>query len=278
LPKLLAVVIISFAALIEMKSPSEAQVYSTTDTMSVVSDTGFPGDTIMVPIDLYNTFAVGGIQMRVTFDFTAFSPVQIDLTSRSNMFDLYGSNFSDSGVALFYATSWHPMENHIEAGDGDILDMKMVIRNNAAPGLYMIRFDDADSLIPQNALSNIRGDTLIVPILIDRQVDVQPVQSIGEEQVLPGRFQLDQNYPNPFNGATRIVFELEKPGFAEMKVYDLLGRVVVTLFSGYANSGQTVISWNGYNNHGENLASGLYYYRLVFEGDKVITKHMTILK
>ncbi|MEW5843825.1 MAG: T9SS type A sorting domain-containing protein [Bacteroidota bacterium] len=79
---------------------------------------------------------------------------------------------------------------------------------------------------------------------------------------LPSQFELDQNYPNPFNPSTVIRFQLPQSSFVIVKVYDILGQEVKTLVNGVRDSGSYNVQWNGDNNFGAKVASGIYIYRI----------------
>ncbi|RPI02091.1 MAG: CHRD domain-containing protein [Ignavibacteriae bacterium] len=76
-------------------------------------------------------------------------------------------------------------------------------------------------------------------------------------QEIPAAFRLEQNYPNPFNPNTSIHYQLAQSGHLSLRVYDLLGRTVATLFDGEQPAGQYHFEFDGHA-----LASGLYFYRL----------------
>lgn len=89
----------------------------------------------------------------------------------------------------------------------------------------------------------------------------------------PSDYGLGQNYPNPFNPSTKIRFALEQSGFAEVKVFDTIGREVQTLFRGFAYSGGLQeLSFNP-----ENLAASAYFYTLT-TSDRHEIKKMLLLK
>jgi exo-beta-1,3-glucanase (GH17 family) len=77
-----------------------------------------------------------------------------------------------------------------------------------------------------------------------------------------GEFKLFPNYPNPFNGATVIQFEIPVAANVTLKIYDLLGREVATLVDQSLHSGRHRATWDGTNDPGQRVASGLYFYRL----------------
>ncbi|HEY6190843.1 MAG TPA: alpha-amylase family glycosyl hydrolase [Bacteroidota bacterium] len=77
--------------------------------------------------------------------------------------------------------------------------------------------------------------------------------------VLPSKFSLAQNYPNPFNPATTIEYTVARGGPVSLKVYDLLGRNVATLFEGFRQPGRYSATWDA-SRSGE-AGSGIYFYR-----------------
>ena len=88
---------------------------------------------------------------------------------------------------------------------------------------------------------------------------------------------LGQNSPNPFNPTTRISFSLEQAGPASLKVYDAAGRLVKTLVQGSLPWGENQVNWNGNDESGKPVASGIYFYRLEADG-KSMGKRMVLLK
>ena len=83
---------------------------------------------------------------------------------------------------------------------------------------------------------------------------------------------LHQNYPNPFNPTTKIEYSLPKSGHISLKVYDLLGREVVTLKNEFQAAGKYSVEFDG-----SNLASGIYLYVLVTD-NFIVSRKMIILQ
>lgn len=94
---------------------------------------------------------------------------------------------------------------------------------------------------------------------------------------LPKEFALDQNYPNPFNPSTTIKFALPKDAMVILKVYDVLGREVRTLVNERVSAGFQQVVWDGRNEFGAQVASGMYIYH-ISAGAFVSTKKMMMLK
>ncbi|HUI30396.1 MAG TPA: T9SS type A sorting domain-containing protein [Candidatus Acidoferrales bacterium] len=89
---------------------------------------------------------------------------------------------------------------------------------------------------------------------------------------IPQRLALMQNYPNPFNSTTVIEYQVSTPGNVSLKVYDVLGREVETLVNELQNAGSYYADFNG-----RNIASGVYFYRLISPGINQVRK-MTLVK
>lgn len=92
----------------------------------------------------------------------------------------------------------------------------------------------------------------------------------------PQNFILEQNYPNPFNPVTTIEYQIPNSGNVSLKIYDVLGNEIKTLVAEFTNSGRHQVIFDASSIRG-GLASGLYFFRLMFDG-KVITRKMLLLK
>jgi flagellar hook assembly protein FlgD len=99
----------------------------------------------------------------------------------------------------------------------------------------------------------------------------------AEEGFLSEYFVLEQNYPNPFNPETTIRFRTAESGKVDIAVFDILGRKVRTLVNETLSEGSHSIIWDGRNESGQSLASGIYFYRMQLKGH-VQTKRMILLK
>jgi hypothetical protein len=88
---------------------------------------------------------------------------------------------------------------------------------------------------------------------------------------LPSEFNLSQNYPNPFNPETTIAYQLPKSRFVTLKIYNILGQEIKTLINEEKDIGKHTALWDGTNNTGVKVASGIYIYRFkaMEEGGKV---------
>ena len=105
----------------------------------------------------------------------------------------------------------------------------------------------------------------------------QTLTEMKVQNPVPVDYTLDQNYPNPFNPATVISFSLSRAGDVALDVFDILGRRVTTLADGHWEAGNHRIVWDGRDDEGREVASGIYFYRL--HADSFVkTRKMLLLK
>jgi subtilisin family serine protease len=100
---------------------------------------------------------------------------------------------------------------------------------------------------------------------------------VDDNPATPAVFSLNQNYPNPFNARTSINFSLKSEGDVTLSVFDILGRKIKVLQAGKLTTGEHSLIWDGSNESGATVTSGIYFYRLD-SADGSITKRMVMLK
>ncbi len=86
-----------------------------------------------------------------------------------------------------------------------------------------------------------------------------------------------QNYPNPFNSSTEITFTINISGHTTLKIFNILGQCVRTLIDGEETPGNKKITWDGNNDNGNQVASGIYFFKLV-NNENEETRKMIMLK
>ena len=99
----------------------------------------------------------------------------------------------------------------------------------------------------------------------------------GSQPSLPFDFQLRQNYPNPFNQKTTISYSLTNSGQVTLKIFNLRGELVKTLVHQFQPAGVHGVTWDGTNDRGEAVASGIYFYQLLTRDFRQARK-LTLLK
>jgi hypothetical protein len=96
--------------------------------------------------------------------------------------------------------------------------------------------------------------------------------------MLPTQFVVYQNYPNPFNPSTRIRYDLPEQSFVTITIHDLLGRNVRTLVKEFQDAGQQSVVWDGKNEDGLSLSTGIYFFQVHIPDGNLRTKKMMLLK
>ena len=143
---------------------------------------------------------------------------------------------------------------------GDSFDLAEV----GLPSARFVRVTDADSLVQDSGPS----------FDLDAIVAIHSSSGCrgGDEKNLPGSFLLAQNYPNPFNSSTLIRYRLSAVGRPQtavtLRVYNILGQEVRTLVDELQSPGEYTVIWDGKDNLGGELASGVYLCRLEVIGLK----------
>jgi len=94
---------------------------------------------------------------------------------------------------------------------------------------------------------------------------------------VPREYALNQNFPNPFNPDTKIQFALPNNGHVQLAVYNVLGQMVRTLVDQDMTAGNHTVNWDGKNGDGQQVSSGIYFYRVSADNFSA-TKKMMMLK
>ena len=101
--------------------------------------------------------------------------------------------------------------------------------------------------------------------------------TVSEVKLIPSDFTLQQNFPNPFNPSTEIRFDLPSEGYVNLSVYNMAGQKVRNLRSSSMEPGYHAIIWDGTNDGGSKVSTGMYFYSIQTDGFQD-TKKMLFLK
>jgi hypothetical protein len=159
---------------------------------------------------------------------------------------------------------------------------------------YIYTYDNNDNFIKGECFNKNNGSWspatgefyITVPVLEKsiygaKEIEIQYVlvspAAIDGSSALPNEYKLYQNYPNPFNPSTKIKFTLPETARVTVRVYDMLGREVRKLVNTEQSAGTHEVMWNGDNDMGQKVASGIYLYS-VSTNKFVQTKKMVLLK
>jgi hypothetical protein len=203
---------------------------------------------------------LAGVQLEIKYDPEKLTLLEPTLTSRTEGLSIYSS--SKEGIQRIGILDLNG-EHHIPAGNGALVNLRM-------------------------KGSDLTGLEITKAILVDRDARKIPVQIVarmkeseeefgGEKTVIPQEFSLSQNYPNPFNPETEISYGLPRDCYVRLVIYNIAGQKVNTLVDEHQSAGYKTVSWNGEDDRGKKVASGIYFYKLE-AGDFRESRKMVLIK
>jgi hypothetical protein len=104
-----------------------------------------------------------------------------------------------------------------------------------------------------------------------------PINDVSDSIYFPSSVKLNGNYPNPFNPTTTINYSLKENSKVELKIYNIKGQLIKTLVNEFKPAGEHSVIWNGTDDSGKPVSSGIYFYKLK-AGDFQKVKKMVFLK
>jgi len=215
-------------------------------------------------------------------DFT----LPVDADSLITVFSVSGKNvasLSDGSAPL-------ELNLRSEAADASLEFPRLPLTDDASLNSGKLRFGasakglrSGSSLSFKTSIRNQKSSSSIVANLghiykLNKSSENLPPKLTSEATTsLPEHFVLEQNYPNPFNPETIIKYQLASPAVVSLKIYNLRGQEVRTLVDAFQNSGNHEIRWDGRDDFGNAVASGVYLYRLQ-AGEHAAVKKLTLLR
>lgn len=217
--------------------------------------------------------------------------------------EFYMKNFVDHVYGEVYSTTsragsatdnrkahyWKAGYHSIEFGYYVYLYANLFLYNEPVTLYYYIQPADSDRELKLNPLAIQENQLLISAVQLNDQSynNFLPGQRIlnipsgsggifkitfektstgiaGDESDLPEAFKLQQNYPNPFNSQTKIEYKINESGYVSLEIFDITGRKIKTLVNDFINRGTHSVNWNGRNESGSEVSSGIYFYNLNF--------------
>jgi len=206
-------------------------------------------------LNLTNDVPIKGIQLVIALN-TSANVNRTDVVfprARDMQF------FVNSNGAEVRLVAYNLQNLPIDTGSGSIVRLPMMLADTS----------DVDSVYAIISTADTTFDLAV-------RISLSTIQN-----VYPSTFRLYQNYPNPFNAGTNIQFEVPdvQGKFARtlVQVFNLLGEKVKTLARGEHTAGTYRVTWDGTDDHGNRVPTGVYFYRLV-SGEYVSAKRMAMIK
>lgn len=281
------------ALLAIMVSPSVFAQLTDGDTVYVVpvKDEVAPWDTVKIPVNISSNSFLGGLSlgfrpMKNGVPTTDLKPVRIETTG-SILAAVPGSSFPapsiDAGLnAILVGWVCFVPTSFPNSPKGEMFKIVCSVENAGAPAGSVYSLDTVfvpPAGFPRVTIGPTNTSTTDTPAPFDPR-DGQHVRLPAHENegpVLPTVFELSQNNPNPFNPSTTINFALPKSANVKIEVFNILGQKVNTLVDEFLSAGRKRVEWNGTDNAGRAVASGVYLYKMT-AGDFTATKKMMLMK
>ncbi len=242
------------------------------------------------------------VQLKFSSDINEDSEnyVGIAPSAKEGIDDLEGHKpplFMDQGFLYFERPEWDTTYSLFSSDfrpsmdDGQVWNFTV---RNPRRSVGSIRFSGLECVPPEfdiklvNLSNTSPVDLRSCPVYSFRATDERTRFKliVGRKQFLdgelatfvPAEYELLQNYPNPFNSSTTIMVRIPGERRVRLEVISLLGQTVRTLLDGWCKPGTYSVVWDGCDDRGGGVASGVYFYRLVSQGEPVQTRKLTILK
>jgi hypothetical protein len=231
-------------------------------SLSLGSERVVAGELMAVDVSLANVAALMGYGFTLNyetdkFEFVSVAPADEDLlTSTGGESKLFHHMVADGQVEVVNGV----IQGTAISGGGDIV--RFVFR-------VLREFED-------NARFEIANGLVFDPSQLQNPA---VVAGVLELQSTPREFALHQNFPNPFNPDTTIKYDLAESADVTLQIYNVLGQVVRTLVASEAQSaGRYQIRWNGMDERGVPVSSGIYFYQIAADGKFSDVRKLMLLK
>lgn len=206
-------------------------------------------------LNMENTVSVRGVEVRIRLKDTTVNVDKINyLFSRAQEMSVALRSANNEIRILAYSL----LNAEIKPGNGTLLRIPKI-----------------------TSLSQIETTQVILSVATNVAVLPEVIISTASTETYPLTYRLEQNYPNPFNGATTIRYSIPDNKITETKtalhIFNVLGQRVKTLVTAPHDPGQYSVTWNGTDEYGVQVASGIYFYRLITK-NFLITKKMIYVK
>ena len=220
---------------------------------------------------------------KLRVDFDASNRINLSgLKTGSDYFPLFSVDFdSVDNPGLFpTANGWHKLKVEVNSQNPDSTAFWCYFDDNLLTGCPVYDTSSSRNTSGYFGVYTFQMDGVDgIPGYFDNIVVAQsPWTSVDNKlSNIPEGYYLDQNYPNPFNPETRISYQLNDNGFTSLTVYNLLGSEIKTLVNDEQPAGNYSVTWNGTDELGNKVPSGIYFYALR-SGNFVATKKMILMK
>jgi len=202
---------------------------------------------------------IAAVEMEINYDPEVVTLGVPKLGADANNLQIrYNDNNAGKLKVLIHFTNPFNTSQLIKEGNAILLDIPIIAKDDIISG-------DRKQLKISKALLSTSSASMVA------------VDGIDPDIPLPTNFSLSQNYPNPFNPTTRIDFSINANQMVQLDIYNILGQHVKNLIEGMMPAGTHTVEWNATNDAGQQVATGIYLYKLIVD-QQTESKKMLLLK
>jgi len=241
----------------------------------------FTENTVTIPLEISNQDGLTGVDMALRYSEGVTLKEVTFVGTRVEYFDmkLFHNDAANRTLIIGLISQAGPdRKPELAAGEGPVANLVFTVNDQSVSSVTL---EATKTQNPSHSMLFLYHDANSGGTGIRKEEprfeQVSVALSGGVNSGLPAEYALEQNYPNPFNPSTKIAFALPMAGKVEISVYNVLGQEVNTLVNEELTAGNHTIEWDGRNNSGGSVSSGIYFYRIV-AGDFSQTKKMLMLK
>lgn len=233
-------------------------------------------DVLIVPVDVTNTHDLAALDIPLSFSEGAYLD-KVTFTNRVESFEVKIANIDNDNrnVVIGLISMVTGEKPDMAAGSGAVAELHFKLD----PGVNNVEINPVEMEFPNHSLTYYYNDySSGRPVVKSVQPEVEAGQVFySNPTAMPTKFALHQNSPNPFNPTTKIAYDMPAAGDVKISVFNVLGQHVSDLVDGYNEAGSYEVIWDGKDQAGEQVASGVYFYRIKTEQFSE-TKKMLLLK
>lgn len=232
-------------------------------------------DEDLAAMDIPLTYSAGVTLTQVSFENTAVADFDVKIAN----IDSENNRVTIGLVKMVNAPQQNPYLKPAAGGGNTVAHLHFKLDDPTLQSVEIGTFASAD---PSHELMFVYNEYVdgvphvrdLTPEFVGGQVSLN---ARTPNLALPTEFSLSQNVPNPFNPSTQVSFALPTAAKVNLSIYNVLGQHVKTLVDTDMRAGYQTVTWDGTDNTGHTVASGVYFYKLN-AGDFTATKKMLMLK
>lgn len=254
-----------------------ALAFSASDKLGASKAIAMEGNVLVVPLEVGNTQELAALDIPLEFSDGAVLE-KVVFSERVNGFEFKHSSIdNDKNQVIIGLLSMVTKDApDLAVGNGVIAELHFKLD----AGVESVEITPFESVNPSHSLTYYYNDySSGVPELrtVNPELSFGTLSLTGSGNAIPTAYGLSQNWPNPFNPTTSFSLSTPNPGELKVSVFNILGQQVKELADGYREAGKYDFIWDGTDNNGSKVASGVYFYRAKIN-DFFETKKMVLTK